>query len=43
MFAQVDNPSSAASTRALLQWDPAHRGLPADLAERHYFESSQTS
>ena len=43
MFAQVDNPSSSAATRALLQWDPAHQGLLADLAERHYFGSSQTS
>jgi nucleoside-diphosphate-sugar epimerase len=37
-FAQVDNPSSGAATRTLLQWQPAHPGLLADLAERHYFE-----
>jgi nucleoside-diphosphate-sugar epimerase len=41
-FAQVDNPSSGAATRALLQWEPAHAGLLADLEERHYFEPSQT-
>jgi len=39
-FAQVDNPSSSAATRALLKWQPAHAGLLADLTERHYFESS---
>jgi nucleoside-diphosphate-sugar epimerase len=37
-FAQVDNPSSSAATRALLKWEPTHPGLLADLAERHYFE-----
>ncbi|HWF83777.1 MAG TPA: SDR family oxidoreductase [Vicinamibacterales bacterium] len=42
-FAQVDNPSSSAATRALLKWESAHAGLLADLGERHYFESSQTS
>jgi nucleoside-diphosphate-sugar epimerase len=39
-FAQVDNPSSSVATRALLKWAPAHAGLLADLAGRHYFESS---
>jgi nucleoside-diphosphate-sugar epimerase len=43
MFAQVDNPSSSAATCALLPWEPAHAGLLADLEERHYFESAQTS
>jgi len=42
-FAQVDNPSSSAATRALLKWEPAHAGLLADLAERHYLEPSSTS
>jgi nucleoside-diphosphate-sugar epimerase len=37
-FAQVDNPSSSVATRALLKWEPAHAGLLADLADRHYFE-----
>ena len=41
-FAQVDNPSSSAATRALLNWQPVHAGLLADLEERHYFESPQT-
>jgi nucleoside-diphosphate-sugar epimerase len=40
-FAQVDNPSSSAATRALLKWDPTHNGLLADLAEGHYFSSSR--
>jgi nucleoside-diphosphate-sugar epimerase len=39
-FAQVDNPSSSAATRALLKWDPMRNGLLADLAEGHYFTSS---
>ena len=42
-FAQVDNPSSSAATRALLHWEPTHAGLLADLEERHYFELPQTS
>src|SRR5262249_48785740 len=42
-FAQIDNPSSSAATRALLNWEPAHKGLLADLAEGHYFASPSTS
>lgn len=42
-FARVDNPSSSAATRALLQWEPARAGLLADLEAGHYFASSQTS
>jgi hypothetical protein len=38
-FAQIDNPSSSAATRALLKWEPAQVGLLADLEARHYFES----
>ncbi|CAN5785523.1 SDR family oxidoreductase [soil metagenome] len=36
-FAQVNNPTSSARTRTLLQWEPTHAGLLADLAEGHYF------
>ncbi len=36
-FAQVNNPTSSARTRALLRWTPAHAGLLADLAAGHYF------
>jgi nucleoside-diphosphate-sugar epimerase len=39
-IAQMDNPSSSTATRALLKWEPAHAGLLADLAGRHYFELS---
>ena len=40
-FAQISNPTSSARTRALLRWEPAHAGLLADLAERHYFAAAQ--
>jgi nucleoside-diphosphate-sugar epimerase len=40
-FAGVNNPSSSARTRALLQWEPTHPGLLADLAERHYFAEAK--
>jgi nucleoside-diphosphate-sugar epimerase len=39
-FAQLDNSTSSAQTRRLVNWQPTHPGLLADLAERHYFESS---
>ena len=42
-FVQRDNPTSSARTQQLLRWQPAHAGLLADLAERHYFESTPTS
>ena len=35
----LDNPTSSAVTQRLLGWRPAHPGLIADLAERHYFET----
>ena len=38
-FAQLDNPTSAAITRELLGWAPAHPGLIADLDEGHYFQA----
>jgi len=40
-FAQLDNPTSSARTRTLVNWQPRHPGLLADLAERHYFELSE--
>jgi nucleoside-diphosphate-sugar epimerase len=36
-FAQLDNPTSSALTRKLLDWEPTHPGLIADLQEGHYF------
>jgi nucleoside-diphosphate-sugar epimerase len=39
LIAQLDNPTSSARTRELLGWKPAHPGLIADIAERHYFAS----
>jgi nucleoside-diphosphate-sugar epimerase len=42
-FAQLHNPTSSAQTQALVGWRPTHPGLLADLAERHYFELSQSS
>lgn len=36
-FAQVNNPTSSAATRALLKWVPTHAGLLADIASGHYF------
>jgi nucleoside-diphosphate-sugar epimerase len=39
-FAQVNNPTSSARTRALLHWEPTHPSLLADLADRHYFAAA---
>jgi hypothetical protein len=36
-FAQVNNPTSSARSRALLKWEPTHPGLLGDLADGHYF------
>jgi nucleoside-diphosphate-sugar epimerase len=36
----LDNPTSSAVTRELLNWQPAHPGLIADLNEGHYFETT---
>jgi nucleoside-diphosphate-sugar epimerase len=38
----MDNPTSSAATQQLLGWHPAHPGLIADLAERHYFDTPAT-
>ena len=35
-FAAMDNPTSSAATRALLDWHPDQPGLLADLAAGHY-------
>jgi nucleoside-diphosphate-sugar epimerase len=35
----LDNPTSNAATRALLEWRPTHPGLIADLDAGHYFET----
>jgi nucleoside-diphosphate-sugar epimerase len=37
-FLAVDSPASNALTRELLEWQPTHPGLLADLDEGHYFE-----
>ncbi|CAN5556909.1 SDR family oxidoreductase [soil metagenome] len=37
MITQLDNPTSSARTRELLQWKPAHAELIADIDEGHYF------
>jgi nucleoside-diphosphate-sugar epimerase len=38
-FVQLDNPTSAAITRELLDWTPTRPGLIADLDEGHYFRA----
>ncbi len=40
-FAQVDNPTSSAKTRQLLDWTPRHADLLADIAEGHYFRQER--
>ena len=35
----LDNPTSSAVTQQLLNWQPTHPGLIADLADSHYFET----
>lgn len=39
-FVAVDNPTSAARTRELLDWRPTHPGLLDDLADGHYFRTA---
>ena len=36
----LDNPTTSARTRALLDWKPTHPGLLADLDEGHYFAAA---
>ena len=40
-FAQISNPASSARTRALLEWEPTHAALLADLADGHYFAAAK--
>ncbi|MFD7159329.1 SDR family oxidoreductase [Kribbella sp. NPDC059898] len=39
-FAEMDNPTSAARTSELLNWQPTHPDLLADLAEGFYFKEN---
>jgi nucleoside-diphosphate-sugar epimerase len=40
MITQLDNLTSSARTRELLGWKPTHADLLADIAEGHYFAST---
>jgi len=37
VFIGIDNPTTSARTRELLDWEPTHPGLIADLDAGHYF------
>ena len=39
-FLAADSPASSALTRELLDWQPTHPGLIADLDEGHYFREA---
>ena len=39
-FVGIDAPASSALTRELLDWQPSHPGLIADLDEEHYFRQT---
>jgi nucleoside-diphosphate-sugar epimerase len=40
-FLELDAPASSALTRELLDWEPTHPGLIADLDEEHYFQEAR--
>jgi nucleoside-diphosphate-sugar epimerase len=40
MIIQLDNPTSSARTREILNWKPTHADLLADIAEGHYFKTA---
>jgi nucleoside-diphosphate-sugar epimerase len=40
-FIALDNPTSAAKTSELLHWHPTHPGLLDELADEHYFRTTQ--
>jgi hypothetical protein len=42
-FFGADAPASNTLTRKVLDWEPTHQGLIADLDEDHYFRAVPTS
>jgi nucleoside-diphosphate-sugar epimerase len=42
-FVGLDNPTSSALTRRLLDWEPTHPGLLEDLDQGHYFKAALVS
>jgi hypothetical protein len=42
LFASLDNPTSNALTKKVLDWNPEGPGLIEDLDEGHYFNKSWT-
>jgi len=42
-FVGADNPTSSELTRRLVNWQPTHPGLLADLDQGHYFEAALVS
>lgn len=42
-FVGWDNPTSSQRTRQLLNWEPTHAGLIADMDEGHYFAQAEVA